>query len=122
MSTKFYQNKSEILRSSILELLTTVNVHAVNFWCMYNIDNEKNLVGQIYAAPFSIRPEEALLCFCQIDTFGGRPSRRPTFSTLLTEIHIFKTILLCQNIKPSVENVLLHKHSVVDWSLIKRNQ
>ena len=52
-------------------------------------------------------------CSRRIDAYGSQPTWRPIFGTLLTKIHTYNTILLHQKIKPSVENVLLRKRSVV---------
>ena len=71
--------------------------------------------------PSVLDPRKRCSCSRRIYVYGGQLTWRPIFSTFLTKIRIFNTILY-QKIKPSVENVLLHKRSVVDRGCIKRDQ
>ena len=64
--------------------------------------------------PSVLDPRKHRSCSRRIDAHGGRPTWRPIFGKLLTKIHTFNTILLTPKINPCVENVLLHKRSVVD--------
>ena len=66
--------------------------------------------------PLVLNPRKHYSCSRGIDAYIGRPSWRPIFGTLLTKVHTFNLIFLTQKIKPRVENVLLHKRSVVDRS------
>ena len=66
--------------------------------------------------PSVLDPSKHCSCSRGIDSYGGRPTRRPIFGTLLTKIHTFNLILRTQKIRPNVENVLQRKRSVVDWS------
>ena len=71
--------------------------------------------------PSVLGPRKHCSCSRRIDAHGGRPTWRPIFGSFLTKIHTFLHSFY-QNIYPSVENVLLHKRSVVDQSSIKSDQ
>ena len=52
-------------------------------------------------------------CSRRIDVYGGRPTWRPIFGTLLTKIHTGNLILLTQKIKPSIE--MCCYTNIVSW-------
>ena len=66
--------------------------------------------------PLVLDPRKHYSCSRRIDAHGRRRIWRPIFGTLLTKVYACNTVLLTQKIHPSIENVLLHKRSVVDRS------